>query len=71
MKFSFWNQATCYLRNIKPESLDTLGYAVKDFTATVDEEAIWKMCRHTKKRALTCVQAEATNLNIYCTGDKY
>ena len=57
MDFSFWNQATSYLRKIKPESLEDLKRAVEDFAANLDEEAIRKMCRHTRKRALACVSA--------------
>ena len=58
MDFSFWTQASNHVKKVKPQSLDAMKRAVEDFAANLDEEAIRKMCRHTRKRALACVSAE-------------
>ena len=44
MDFSFWNQVTNHLRKIRPDGLEDMKRADKDFVANLDEEAIRKMC---------------------------
>ena len=62
MDFSFWNQASNYLRKVKPGSLCEIKQAVEDFATNLDEEAIRKMCRNARKRAQAYVTCGGSTL---------
>ena len=57
--FSFWSQASTHLKRVKPTTLEGMKAAVEEFAANLDENAVRKMCRHTRKRALACISAES------------
>ena len=58
LDFSFWSQATKFIHEIKPNTIEDLKNRVEDFAAGIPEEQLRKMVRHTRKRALLCVQEE-------------
>ena len=55
MDFSFWSQASNHLKKIKPATLEEIKLAVEEFAVNLDENAVRKICRHTRKRDLACI----------------
>ena len=55
MEFSFWSQASNQLKKVKPEILEEMNLAVEEFAAILVENAVRKMCRYTRKRALAFI----------------
>lgn len=58
MDFSFWSQAMLYINKNKPRTIAEMKTTVEEFTANLGEDAIRKMARHVRKRALACVASE-------------
>ena len=56
LDFSFWSQATKYVHNTNPKTIEDLKKSVEEFASVIPEEQLRKMVRHTRKRALLCVQ---------------
>lgn len=57
LDFSFWSQAMNHLNEVKPKTLAEMKITVENFASNLSDEAIRKMARHTRKRAVACVAA--------------
>lgn len=57
LDFSFWPQALDHVVETEPQTIKDLKKVVENFAASISEEQLRKMARHTRRRAELCVAA--------------